>query len=104
MRDVIKKFGLVSVLALSACGGNSSGGDLKKPLKTKLEYTCASQTAEIPITFDAGQTVKEFLTGINYVPWGSDKCEFFIDPESTTAESNEKNNSFAVTLNAVKPQ
>jgi len=31
MRNAIKKFGLVSVLALSACGGgNSSGGDFKR--------------------------------------------------------------------------
>ena len=46
MRNAIKKFGLVSVLVLSACGGSNSGGaDLKKFVGTWRATSGTTTTA-----------------------------------------------------------
>lgn len=59
MRNAIKMFGLVSVLALSACGGsNSSGDDLKKFAGT---WRATAGTVVVTCPGYAAQTV--VLTG-----------------------------------------
>ena len=64
MRNAIKKFGLVSVLALSACGGgNSDGADLQS-----LNTAFNPETIHNPIEAE----YKEFDTGRRH-PWAEDR-------------------------------
>jgi hypothetical protein len=90
MRNAIKMFGLVSILALSACGGGNSGGDDLKKFVGTWRATSGTLTTICPGYDPFTDTVSDNLvwsTGVNsdLVSTDGTNCPILADVTGSTA-------------------